>query len=267
MPGLRTFTVFPNAKGVKVKCKGCGLESLSGEGMTMVASWPFCTVCFEKLMAGGEPGRSSEATRQGEAGKAMASHLSEKPGASAGGEPACELCGAPLTEEACRVGVWKFCKLCFQDLIMTPPPLRPAQSVEASEEEKGSADSKELPPMPDLMKSIACSGCGRSIPLGGARGMDGGMFCPDCFAAHAEALSKGHLPHGGNSGFSDSGEDPSLPGSARCEACNRVLPRHRFREVEGFALCSACCATDEMLALDMARRRHRKRLEAESTRL
>ncbi|TWI66675.1 hypothetical protein LZ24_02898 [Desulfobotulus alkaliphilus] len=243
-----------------MKCKGCGIESLSDEGMTMVADWPFCSPCFEKLLTGGDRAVSARDTEE----SAGASQEAQEVHGGAGDKkvPGCELCGAPLGEDDCRVGIWKFCRICFQDLVMAPSPPRPVQGEDSEEAEEDGGSREDAFFVPDHMKSVLCAGCGRSIPLGGAKPVEEKCYCPDCFlllpperAIQGPALAqKDERSSHGTSSASE---------TEVCEACLRRLPLRRLQEVQGFEICSACLATDEAMALELARSHHRKRMEAE----
>ena len=262
-------------------CKGCGRESAAGEEMKMVAQWPFCSECFQKLMAKGaskEYGGTSEEERaafDGEESFSAGDPARARPsGEEETGEQRCEICGVPLSQDVCRVGTWRFCGDCFKDLVMSPS-LRGTQDLpeetEGGEGAEGEASPEEDPGVAarvqiGFLRSVSCAGCGRRIPLGGAREVEGRPFCPDCFAKLPKEKQQGE------EGLAQMVSAPGLPveepdgsdggkSGECCESCGRTLPRERLKSVEGFVICSACLAADPALALDIARSRHKKKLQ------
>jgi len=97
--------------------------------------------------------------------------------------------------------------------------------------------------------------------------VDGQPFCPDCFARLPveESGSPSQAAHAESpvSGEPRSQTPVSAGGDAllTCESCGRAVAPSRLKSVEGFMICSACLATDPSLAVDIARTRHKKRLE------
>ncbi len=97
--------------------------------------------------------------------------------------------------------------------------------------------------------------------------MEGRPFCPDCFAK----LPKEKQQQGGEelaltvSASGPPAEEPGRDAGGKsgecCESCGRTLPHERLKSVEGFVICSACLAADPALALDIARSRHKKKLQ------
>jgi hypothetical protein len=247
-------------------CRGCGKEIVDGEEYRMVAAWPFCLSCFEGLMKG--PGKT-DADRPPE-------QLQARPAAADAGPkaPRCAVCKKELEPgEHKKLGIWTFCSGCYQELVTIPN----AEVVEAEDTGHNKADAGEADAQAEgkealiarvsvgLAAYVQCKGCGRRIPQGGARIVNGEAFCPDCYYAmpaeeETESVqtlleapqppSKTDLPD----------RDETHGAEDRCACCDRPLRTGFFSEVDGFTLCRACLSTDAELAVQIARQRHRKLL-------
>jgi len=249
-----------------MKCRGCDRELVDGEDYRMVAEWAFCAPCFENLMKG--PGEPAE--RQPAEGAAPAP---EREG-SAPSPVLCSVCKRPLRpEEGKKLGIWSFCPECYGDLESF------ARAVESPDDEgagedgaEGAGTAAQAVEEPEggvagvtieLAKYIRCKGCGRRIPQGGSKTVDGEPYCPDCYYALAdEKEGKSAAPPvpASPDQTDQSGIAPRRDGEDRCACCDRPLRKDSGGEVEGFALCRACLSTDPDLAVRIARERHRRLL-------
>lgn len=208
------------------ECKGCGTTLLEDEPVHMVAQWSFCGSCFEKLLQKNpEPEPLPE----------------DAPQVPPVTGPHCSLCEAPIAGAGNKVGIWLFCDRCVADLVgpAGPEPVEP----EASEPDP---EPEPVWTGPDPRTPVSCSGCGRQIPLGGARELERQYYCPECFIGLSSRTPPVVAAQTGES----------------CESCDRRLPLDRLRSMDGFMICSACLAVDPDLALSNARTRHRARMEA-----
>ncbi len=244
------------AEDKDMKCRGCDRELVDGEDYRMVAEWPFCPSCFEDLMKGSlKP-----------AGPQIAEQTEPTPAAVEPG-PApvlCSVCKRQLKpEEGRKLGIWNFCLECYGELESL------AFGGEESEEEDAGKEVPEegqpggiLGATVELSKYVSCKNCGRRIPLGGSRTVEGEPYCPDCYYALVETEEKETATPVPPSPEKTDQSDNVLPENAgyRCACCDRPLHRESSREVEGFVLCGACRETDLDLALRIARERHRRLL-------
>ncbi|RQD77640.1 hypothetical protein, partial [Desulfonatronospira sp. MSAO_Bac3] len=177
----------------------------------------------------------------------------------------CEICGIALQGDTFSVGIWNFCRDCMQDLVASPAlgnlqvPDQPGQEQDGSEQEDREEDEEALLHQ-QMLQSIPCAGCGRHIPLRGAKDAGGRLFCPDCFVSLESSEAEQSL--GDVSPASTSAEAYSdheaKSGSNSCESCGREVYSNRLQMEQGFAICSACLATDPALAVEIARSRHHR---------
>lgn len=241
-----------------MKCRGCDRELVEGEDYRMVAEWAFCPPCFENLMKG--PDKASEP---------QPAERSEPASGTEGPAPSpvpCSVCKRPLgPEEAKKLGIWSFCPECYCELesfareAESPDGEGAGTAAQEAEEPEGGIDGVTV----ELTGFTTCKGCGRRIPRGGSRSVDGESYCPDCFYAlsgkETEKSTAPPVPIPPDK-TDQSGEVPTREGEGRCACCDRPLRQGACEEVEGFALCRACLTTDPDLALRIARERHRRRL-------
>ena len=99
----------------------------------------------------------------------------------------------------------------------------------------------------------ACAGCGRRIPERGSKSHGGRPHCPECFHA---------LPAPPAPGGPASVNPDATSADGECDGCGRSVDGGGGGAVQGFRICLACLTTDEALALELARARHRRRLVA-----
>ncbi len=281
-----------------MECKGCG-KNINGEEYRDVADWQFCLECFERLMnkpvQGGESAPAGMRTITGNR-----DGVEDRTGISTPEDETrrCGLCEKELAPgEGGKLGIWTLCPGCRQALVAAPDPRAdPAAAGEvpddvgteekAADDEPRSGDDQPIHPQvrATFMQSVNCSGCGRRIPLGGSKLLDGEPYCPDCFYARSRseaagtariptshAESAGPPPPAPQPGDAISAADGNRTGEPSveeatvkvrsCESCGRDAIRGNLTQVEGFFICRACLATDPDLALSIARARHQKRLE------
>ena len=239
-------------------CKSCRRE-LAGEQGRQVADWIFCEACFAALL---DPPRSAPP-----APAPLLEPISD--GAlRAPDQPRCSLCGGSVAAgEGMDVGPVRLCVGCSilaRSLEEQPEPVKPRDDVG----DQGSGPEVACEAVNWAL--TACAGCGRRIPERGSKGPEGGRYCPDCFhalpvppvsAAPAQA-SPVHEPAVQQPAHEAS---PSLSPAAapvECDGCGRAVNSGGADLVQGFRICPACRATDEALALELARERHRRRLAA-----
>jgi uncharacterized CHY-type Zn-finger protein len=149
-----------------LNCQGCNKE-LNEEKYTMVAKWPFCQECFQKLMEKPKnkiPPKESISTGD-ESDKAKP--VIEK--------TCCQICKKEVTdEESKRVGICIFCSGCYADFNTYP---KVHDNKNGSEEDidldvpKGRIQVKI-----DHMASVRCDSCGRKIPERGSKKVDDKPF-------------------------------------------------------------------------------------------
>ena len=247
-------------------CRGCGKALEDGE-FRMVSEWPFCEACFDNLLKG----------KLGEAAPARPSTADSVPESSRRVEtPRCHLCGRELgPAEGKKVGIWNFCSGCMQDLS-TPSTFSEAEPSDREGEAgagmpSGEEEGGEVSPLArmriELVARVACNRCGRRIPLGGGRMVDGKPFCPECFhaltqesgeqAGNARPEEKEHPPAEASAECPLIGAEEEL----HCQSCEMPGPRSAFVEAEGFRICKACLGADRELAVRIARSRHLKMLQ------
>ncbi|MHC1724563.1 MAG: hypothetical protein AB9866_00820 [Syntrophobacteraceae bacterium] len=250
-------------------CRGCKKELVDGEEYRMVAEWPFCPSCFEDLLKG--------------AGKPAEGQTAEQPASapvrvhSGTATARCSVCKRQLgPEEGSKLGFWTFCPKCYEDLAS----LAEVETPETEGELKDAAtyDSPGTPAIDEtdggiaevtvgLAKYISCKGCGRRIPQGGSRAVDGESYCPDCYYAMSDkgeqrpASQVPPLPAPPADEADRPAEEPSQGGEDRCACCGHPLRSGFFDEMDGFTLCRACLSTDSALAVEIARERHRRLLD------
>lgn len=259
-----------------MNCKACGKEMADGEGR-QVAQWTFCDACFDNLMeprpratiilepaesCGTSPPDLDDATSRAPAGSEETS--------------GCHLCGKALTPGAgWRLGPWLFCEECRRDL--SGPASRPTDQAEAQAEAPGpaTASNAEDEAVPlfiqtrlNLGRTALCGRCGKRILERAGKVLEGELLCPDCYYSTPVASPSTHdrfLPGVVKDDPAPSHECP--PGSTvECDCCGRPVSMDCLQLRGGFSLCGACLATDGELALDIARGRHRRRMEELRTR-
>ena len=247
-------------------CRGCG-KDIADDDCRKVAEWPFCPSCFEGLMKG--PGKTEADRPPGQ--------LQARSDAADAGSKAlrCVVCKKELEPgEHKKLGSWTFCSGCYQELVTIPNAVA-AEAEDAGQSEADAGDAEAQAEGNDaliarvsvgLAAYVQCKGCGRRIPQGGARVVNGETFCPDCYyamPAEAKTPSVQTLPGAPQApSKKDLSDRVETHGAEdRCACCDRALRTGFFSEVDGFILCRACLSTDAELAVQIARQRHRRLLD------
>lgn len=195
---------------MNVQCKECGRE-LNESEVRMVAHWSFCPDCFQKLLEKREkPQASSDAPDEGKSPKEI------PPEISAPAKAPCSLCGRETEADLLkRVGIWFFCPRCSADMVARAE----AGSPEDEEMPPGDADKETYDPdaavpgavaqvPPGFVRFVHCAGCGRRIPEGGSRIVEGKPYCPDCYYAGVQATDGPGESAGMETDAPSSGEAP-----------------------------------------------------------
>ena len=212
-----------------MNCRSCDKELASGEEK-MVAQWVFCQECFTALLE--KKNVAKEQTEEEEDKK----------------EECCHLCKKALDEGSSKkVGLWKFCTDCFGDLNK-PARLNVSLSVEPKEQEE--TEQEEVVVLKAVY--VNCGQCGRRIPERGSKERNGEPYCPDCYFASQES------PRAPEVDEPMKLEAESIS-AGKCMSC--LNEGCELKMVKGFPLCSACLVSDQNLALEIAKKRHKKKLE------
>lgn len=248
-----------------MKCKACGKEMADDEGR-QVAQWVFCVPCFEKLLEHPQESRSVEAAPESESGEEP-----EETSKPLGEKAHCHLCQTPLNPgEGWQLGPWLFCMNCRRDLVMLPTETEP-EPISAEElEPSASSEAERAERIPivfrtqvSLEKTVQCDRCGRRIQERGGKRFESELLCPDCY--YAIPVSRPSEPTAGEpttaTGDRSQPEEIGVPSAGECDSCGKSQPMDRLETIGGFRLCRACLSTDEDMAIEIARARHRKRLE------
>jgi hypothetical protein len=247
-----------------MQCRKCGNE-ISGDEYRMVAEWPFCLQCFERLLskpAEPPPPVVEVEVRASTSVEPAQAEPPAEPAASSteAGPPRCLLCERELAEgQYERLASWVFCPSCYGTLVSMPD----------DEEEPAAPRPKKSPLVPPKYAAFkSCKGCGRRIPERAAKEIDGEPYCPDCYSAKARSVTvvpeiRATINVAGGQG---KGRSPQKASTGKeCESCGRDAAA--LRTVDGFAICEACLSTDPDLALHLARKRHHLYLERLKTEL
>ena len=139
-----------------MECKGCS-KDLTDLEYKMVAEWPFCLQCFDRLMH-----RKQEEGFVGDgAPEADDSAFAESPAV----EPTraqqeltaqvCSLCGKPLAAgEARRLAIWTMCPGCYESLASGPAPTSGESSESSASETEEEAVQFHV--RTEFMKGVNC---------------------------------------------------------------------------------------------------------------
>lgn len=257
-------------------CRGCGRDIVDGEDFSMVAEWPFCAPCFEGLLEGRRKGAEEHVEETAGADSAAAGSGGQAP-------VRCGVCQREMVAgEERKLGPWTFCPQCFGELVSMPKvevvgaeatgegeaegeagcPEAKA-GAEAAYEKEGGIDRVSV----GFATYVRCKGCGRRIPLGGCKSVDGEPFCPDCYyalPAEEKPIPTSDAPSPALQEawkMESQGEDVAHGVEERCACCHRLLRSGSYDEVDGFLLCRACLSTDAASAVQIARERHRRVLD------
>ena len=218
-----------------MNCRKCDRELAAGEEK-MVAQWVFCEQCFTALLE-----KKDVAEEQMEEQKS----------------DCCHLCKKTLQEgQTKKVGLWNFCSDCFGDLNK---PARLTVSLNVAPNECKSIEEENTKEEIVVLqtKYINCAQCGRRVPERGTKERAGERFCPDCFFTKEAPPA---MPAGQPEiQVAVEVEAPADIPSDKCMSCQRQ--GGELRMVKGFPLCPACLVSDENLALEIAKKRHRKMME------
>lgn len=243
----------------------------------MVAEWPFCPECFDDLLKGKAREKAAGSQGPSPVQSEVEAGAEEIPAVPQPEKPKCQMCRRDLEPgEGKKVGIWNFCPECYRDLIPPPVPEAPEEEglvMQGPEGAQPGVPGEEEAPggigrvLIGLVSRVKCRGCGRSIPEGGSRLVDGEPYCPDCYYAlpvregaevstsDSEASPREDVPAKGT-------PPPQMEGALeRCASCAKPLRPGAYEEIEGFSICRACLSTDRDLAIQLARSRHRKNLE------
>ncbi|MEQ8151708.1 MAG: hypothetical protein ABRQ32_02280, partial [Smithellaceae bacterium] len=156
-----------------------------------------------------------------------------------------------------------FCAECYDNLVKSPPENQLAESEQSSaqaDEKKGVAQVRV-----DFIAQTKCYQCGKTIRTIAAREYLGHLYCPDCYFNIPEiknpppqALVDAYLQGEPKQDMTDESADSD---TCSCLSCGRRVLRENVKIIEGFEICRACIAADAGTALEIARLRHRRRLE------
>ena len=243
-----------------MKCKNCGKEIVD-DAYRKVAEWTFCPECFQGFL---DKSENKATPAETETPNALPSEANDA--------IRCPLCGKTIGDGPVKkVGIWTFCPDCYASLAHRPEPEIAAPETTQTDnsnlegpdgEEMGAQSATRLNPV----EPVNCRACGRKIPMGGAREVDGQFLCPDCYSEWVKrvnvSLQFATQQKTGDVGPGDRHPDSHHPGKTTdCESCGRKVPADLLEETEGFLICPACRSTDIDLALKLAHTRHRKKLE------
>ena len=249
-----------------VVCKRCGRD-VGDKSSKRVADWVFCEECFQQLM---DDATHRAAEPPPEAGPTPAPVKGDAPPAPAAAA-SCRGCKRALGEGEARVFLGlTFCPTC--ETVLREGLSPPAFDLAAT-------DAEPPEPEPPRVEQVrvdhgavtSCHRCRRQVKLLGSREHEGERYCPDCYRAVTAA---GPHPEPGEVPRARSGPaqvvrvsvTPAPRPEATCMSCGQVseVP---LEPLEGFAICPACRGTDPALAVEIARARHRRLLEALKQRL
>jgi formylmethanofuran dehydrogenase subunit E len=253
-----------------VECKGCQ-SAIVEDQYRLVAEWPFCLECFERLRTG--PARAKpEPLPDGGASSPNLRPPSEPaltpapaPDPQRGRGAKCVACERSLSPgDEAPFGI---CVQCRTGLIADPfrrileQEARETAAREKAEKaaEETASEPQEIVPVGVLGKKT-CAGCARRLlEPGGYHTIDGKFFCPAC-AYEARAKAQQREAASARAAVAVRSTRPASAVPAACEACDRPLAAADVEAVEGFSLCRPCISVDVEAALDVARARHRARL-------
>jgi hypothetical protein len=273
-------------------CRECGTDLTNAEHK-MVAEWPFCLDCFQRLLERPKqpepaaepepdpveppsaptegPGVTFQVNARTEPAKGPSDAPREGPGVSfqisarTAPPPAetaerCSLCGGPVSSGGVKLGPMVICTSCTDGLGQTAaaPAREPVRdAVPESHGVQAAPSAPEVEPK----AFINCAGCGRRVPTGGSKPVGDEHYCPDCFATLSPEATTTEPTAAPPEPAVAPPAAPAAQGDGLCDSCERPHPGAVLQEVEGFRLCGACVSTDPVLALQVARARHQRRLQ------
>lgn len=265
-------------------CKGCQ-KIISDDQFKEVGNWVFCLECFQKLLQ-----KSKDRTEQNVEPKveglplAMSTSLDVK----VEDKPHCHVCNRELIGSYKTLGEWKLCSACYTELM--PPSVPEVKKMSRLQDETPLSDepsrqmvqTSQVPEINQVVIHVerVCKGCGRKVVEGGYKMLDQDAFCPDCYYAlldiinesqrhsnkrfppgRVEARPLSTMPEIASRQTSSRQENLEMTTSSVCQSCLHPLPHEALKLVEGFFICMACLSTDPDSAIQIARTRHRKRLQ------
>ncbi|MEN6330957.1 MAG: hypothetical protein ABFD57_03095 [Smithella sp.] len=232
-----------------MNCKKCNAD-LTDKEYRKVAEWNFCLDCFNELISqSGKAGNARQETAEPDL------NLKSRQ---------CVVCEKELdNNEGHDLLGSLFCEECYENLVKRPLENKIAELEESPEEtsdKKGVAQVRV-----DFIAQTKCYQCGKTIRAVAAREYLGHLYCPDCYfnipeiknpppQALIDAALQGEPKQ-------DMTEKPADGNTCICQACRRRVPQENIKIIEGFEICRACVAADPDTALEIARLRHRRRLE------
>lgn len=256
-----------------MNCRACEKTLLEGEERR-VAQWVFCEDCFQRLLRQPSvtPGTEPTAAPPGAASDSE-SEVSRVATDGIGEVPRCHLCEAPLTSGAAwEIGPWAFCDACRRSLTSPTSKLSGRADEEPGSRGPTSPPSEAEESTPKVVqtrvglgRTALCARCGKRILERAGKVLEGELLCPDCYYSTPVPVVASSSSYSSSNRRSDDGllsEQAREPSMGACDSCGKSVPSDRLQLVSGFNLCSACVATDGDLALEIARGRHRRHLEA-----
>jgi len=212
-----------------VACRSCNRDIPEQQGRR-VADWTFCEDCFAALL------------ERPRVEAPVIPPPREQPGVH------CSLCQGPLAAgEGMDLGTVRLCVGCAGVMRAL------AEQDETPEGLAGQGAAPEVVHEPVNWAWTACAGCGRRVQERASKAHGGRPYCPDCF--HALPVQTPQVP-------SPAASPVLVSGEGECDGCGRGVSASDAEVLQGFQICLACRTTDEALALDLARARHRRRLVA-----
>lgn len=255
-----------------MECRKCGTE-ITGDEYRMVAEWPFCLPCFERLLnkptepspaepapaeepaAAEQPGAEPPAAPEQPPALSFSVSLSTAP-RDAGpqkkaGQITCLLCEREIeggTQQ--QLADWTFCPTCYATLVSMP-----------DEEEEPAAPRPRKSPLvpPTYAKPKACKGCGRRLQERATKELGDEPYCPECYQSRSRSAAQ--VVPGVQAQVKADRPAPPKPAGNVCESCGREVAPAALQTVEGFSICQACLSTDADLAVHLARKRHHLYME------
>lgn len=231
-----------------MNCKKCNAD-LTGKEYRTVAEWNFCPDCFNGLISPGgkEKNIKQAAEPDSNFSNRVCAICEEEPGENEGRD----LLGS------------LFCKRCYENIVKRPPENQVPDHEWSRAEVNGKKSVAQV--SVDFISQARCYQCGRMIRAIAGCEYQGNLYCPDCYFNIPEI--KNPPPQAAVDASLNVESRPELmeeciaPGACVCQACQRELPKENLKIIEGFEICPACLAADPDTALEIARLRHRRRLE------
>lgn len=232
-----------------MNCKKCNAD-LTGKEYKTVAQWNFCLDCFNELISQGEKEKNAKPEAV-EPDRNIKSRY-------------CSICEKELAENEGRNLLGSlFCEQCYENLVKRAPDSQPASNEESVADDNSKKGVAQV--SVDFISQAKCYQCGKTIRIIASREYKGHLYCPDCYFNIPEIKSPRPQafvdvalqmePH------RKATENPAAESARVCQACQRRISPENSKIIEGFEICLACLAADSDTALEIARLRHRRRLE------